>query len=394
MRILILSLTVLLALSAALNSYLYSKVKSLQTQLTPAQSRAIQPNSNIKKDMQQHPLIIAAQVAFEERDAQAALTQLNLIEANLPEQLDATQQGWFEEIRLHLANGTATQQDDEFVKAFLRAYPYNTYFLYLEIEFAHFKHISADTLLDLYQLIRTPMRSDLSAIINARIKEIYQNRTNKLKLVEAWDILSVMLESLVGMAPDDTNMLLDLAEAYAMQEQFTLMDGVLVYLPEDNERVQKLVSLKQERLSPPALDETESMQEYDTAPAGVPLKRAGSHYIVNATLNNKVTTALMIDTGASTSVISRAAFDAIAGQLQPEFIGQYNINTANGLVQAPVYRFERMNIGGFYVNDIAVVVMALEHFSADGLLGMNFLRSFRFEIDQANARLILAPFES
>lgn len=394
MRILILSLTILLALSAALNSYLYSKVTSLQQQLLPSSARAIVPSSQAKPDMQQHPLVIAAQVAFEDRDAETALLNLDLISSNLPDMLETTRMQWFEEIKQHLYQGTATQQDDDFVYAFLQAYPYDSYFLYLEIEFAHFKHTSADTLLDLYQLLRTPMHSDLSATINTRIRDIYQNRTNKLKLVGAWDILSVMLESLVGMVPDNADMMLDLAEAYAMQEQFNLMDGVLVYLPEDNERVQKLNQIKAQKMAPPEQEETVLEPEYTTKMAGVPLKRSGSHYIVNALLDDKFNTALMIDTGASTSVVSQATFDALSSKLRPEFIGKYNINTANGLVQAPVYRFERMSIGRYYVNDIALVVMQLQHFSADGLLGMNFLRSFKFEIDQANARLVLSPFES
>ncbi|WP_408635811.1 hypothetical protein [Paraneptunicella aestuarii] len=48
-------------------------------------------------------------------------------------------------------------------------------------------------------------------------------------------------------------------------------------------------------------------------------------------------------------------------------------------------------MGNSYVDDIAIVVLPLENMDSDGLLGMNFLRAFRFEIDQAQDMLILAP---
>ncbi|UAA40802.1 aspartyl protease family protein [Paraneptunicella aestuarii] len=63
----------------------------------------------------------------------------------------------------------------------------------------------------------------------------------------------------------------------------------------------------------------------------------------------------------------------------------------NGNLVAPVYRFSSLSIGNSYVDDIAIVVLPLENMDSDGLLGMNFLRAFRFEIDQAQDMLILAP---
>lgn len=99
----------------------------------------------------------------------------------------------------------------------------------------------------------------------------------------------------------------------------------------------------------------------------------------------------MIDTGASTTVISQEAFDALPRRVKREFIGNFTVNTANGPVDAPVYRFNTLRIGEYQVEDIAIVVLSLQNLGADGLLGMNFLNQFRFNIDQVNSQLILSP---
>jgi clan AA aspartic protease (TIGR02281 family) len=100
---------------------------------------------------------------------------------------------------------------------------------------------------------------------------------------------------------------------------------------------------------------------------------------------------LMIDTGASTTVISRAAFNRVTQIIDRyTYVGQYQVNTASGRVTAPLYRFEQLSITHHSVKDIAVLVLPLQQLdNAEGLLGMNFLREFEFFIDQANDALIL-----
>ena len=74
-----------------------------------------------------------------------------------------------------------------------------------------------------------------------------------------------------------------------------------------------------------------------------------------------------------------------------------SINTAGGLVQAPIYQFNSFAIDSFAaesyrVSDMQFVVMNLdENSGGDGLLGMNFLRAFTFQIDQRNNLLLLQP---
>ena len=80
-------------------------------------------------------------------------------------------------------------------------------------------------------------------------------------------------------------------------------------------------------------------------------------------------------------------------QLNPEFVRHAVIDTAGGIVEAPIYRFESFAIGEYRVRDIEFVVMALSqnNGASQGLLGMNFLKYFAFNLDQDKQHLILQP---
>jgi predicted aspartyl protease len=66
-------------------------------------------------------------------------------------------------------------------------------------------------------------------------------------------------------------------------------------------------------------------------------------------------------------------------------------STANGLVQAPVYKLDSLSVGDWHVNHLEIGVLDLDSRSdVDGLLGMNFLNHFQFFIDQNKAVLRLS----
>ncbi|UAA37514.1 clan AA aspartic protease [Paraneptunicella aestuarii] len=381
MRSLSLLLTVLLALSIALNFYFYTELTLFKVDSENAKDVQY-VKSETPKNSTENKLLEEAQDAFKQHNINAAIQTLQALHHASPKQAETLTIQWFETILQQLKTERFSPHG-EFVQEFLRVYPYDPYFLYLEIEFYDWKNSKIDTLLELYQLLKGNLPANLAEIITIRIKELYQVRAEQLKELGAWDILASMIESILPMEPNNSVMLLDLAESYAMQQQFGLMDSVLAYLPEDNEKAEQLrqfqSNLAQQEPLQPSID------------AGAPLIKEGDHYIVNAKIGEHYQVSLLIDTGASTTVISQATFDALPGYVHPDFVGNYNINTANGNLVAPVYRFSSLSIGNSYVDDIAIVVLPLENMDSDGLLGMNFLRAFRFEIDQAQDMLILAP---
>jgi clan AA aspartic protease (TIGR02281 family) len=126
-----------------------------------------------------------------------------------------------------------------------------------------------------------------------------------------------------------------------------------------------------------------------TTVAGIPLLRSGSHFLVEARLGQTQPARLLIDTGASLTMLT-------ADTLKRRGIGAHatgksgTFNTANGRVRAPIYRLDSLSVGDWQVSDLEVGVLELSDARIDGLLGMNFLRHFQFFIDQDAALLRLS----
>ena len=99
---------------------------------------------------------------------------------------------------------------------------------------------------------------------------------------------------------------------------------------------------------------------------------------------------LLIDTGASLTIFTPAVLEQRGIRyLDTGRTGVFN--TANGRVQAPIYKLDSLSVGDWYVKHLEIGVLDLgSRADVDGLLGMNFLRHFRFFIDQNEAVLRLA----
>jgi clan AA aspartic protease (TIGR02281 family) len=128
-------------------------------------------------------------------------------------------------------------------------------------------------------------------------------------------------------------------------------------------------------------------------PESIPLSRQGDHFIVRALMNDTFNVSLMLDTGASISLLSKSAFDALSQYSEVVYIKDLNLNTAGGQVTASLYQVDEFSIQGYVVNDFIFAVSPSYvnggRENNDGLLGMNFLSAFDFHIDQTNSLLIL-----
>jgi clan AA aspartic protease (TIGR02281 family) len=124
---------------------------------------------------------------------------------------------------------------------------------------------------------------------------------------------------------------------------------------------------------------------------GIALQRHGSHFLVEARPDRGGALDLLIDTGASMTIITPAALER--RQIRYTDTGRTGVfSTANGRVQAPVYRIAALAVGDREVRELDVGVLDLGGQSGiDGLLGMNFLRHFQFFIDQNRSLLSLSP---
>jgi hypothetical protein len=127
------------------------------------------------------------------------------------------------------------------------------------------------------------------------------------------------------------------------------------------------------------------------APRGaviVPVQFAGRSVIVSALLNRSVTGSLILDTGATSTVISRRLANLLSIRPTTTMVGQ----TVGGLITAPIARLSSLKIVTAEVIDLSVII---HDFSRDprieGLLGMDFLGQFRVSLDSQKQLLVLSP---
>ncbi len=122
----------------------------------------------------------------------------------------------------------------------------------------------------------------------------------------------------------------------------------------------------------------------------IPLLRRGHHYLVKVQLNDLSDITLMIDTGASVTSLSRNSFSRLSQHQGFTELGVRLFNTANGIAKGDVYRVDTFSLGDHIVSDINIAVLDFnQEQGIDGLLGMNVLQYFRFEIDQDKQLLLL-----
>ncbi len=123
--------------------------------------------------------------------------------------------------------------------------------------------------------------------------------------------------------------------------------------------------------------------------SAVPIDRLRDHYLVDVEFNDSSKLTLVIDTGASITTLSSESFRELP-RYDFELLGSRMFNTANGLTRGDVYRARSFRIGAHRLEGLTVAVLPYRADARnDGLLGMNVLRNFRFEIDQDQSALFL-----
>jgi len=147
-----------------------------------------------------------------------------------------------------------------------------------------------------------------------------------------------------------------------------------------------------EELQPvPPREATASSSSEPSQVSGVALHRQGQHFLVDSKLGAAETIRLLIDTGASMTIVTPEVIEKYAGSLRRT--GRTRLfNTANGPVRAPIFILGALTVGDWRVRNLEVGVLEMGGRKAfDGLLGMNFLKEFQFFIDQNEGVLRLSP---
>lgn len=169
--------------------------------------------------------------------------------------------------------------------------------------------------------------------------------------------------------------------------------GLIGWIKQDNDEHSKKADnfFKSRPPDPAVVSVTIPNVSSSSAPRGailVPVLSNGRSMIVNVTMNQIMSGNLIVDTGATSSVISRRLANLL--RLQP--VNSGIVHTVGGPVSVGISRLDSLKVGSAEVNNLPILV---HDFSPDprveGLLGMDFLSRFQVGFDSQKNLIILSP---
>jgi clan AA aspartic protease (TIGR02281 family) len=124
----------------------------------------------------------------------------------------------------------------------------------------------------------------------------------------------------------------------------------------------------------------------------VPLTKIGGSMVVQVTLNHLVDAHLIVDTGATMTVLSYDIGIEL-GLLSGSDVSLNTVNTAGGSVQVSMNNLDSVQVGSAEASNVAVAIHDLPDgiSGVSGLLGMSFLRNFEVTLDADQGFLRLLP---
>lgn len=226
--------------------------------------------------------------------------------------------------------------------------------------------------------------------ISMRIRSFVAQLTESLKRNKDQHALLDLYQHVTQLEPDHAPWFMELAATQlALGDDAAARRSLLLVSQDPGVGVQAQAMLSQLGIALADMQDTEP-QNSSTQVVGIPLHRSGNHFIVDAIPAHAASIRLLIDTGASLTILTPAVLEQRGIRYQDT--GRTGVfNTANGPVRAPVYKLDALAVGDWQVSQLEVGVLELGGGSAiDGLLGMNFLSHFQFFIDQNEGLLRLS----
>lgn len=203
-----------------------------------------------------------------------------------------------------------------------------------------------------------------------------------------WRELSYFYEHLGTLGLSTSHHQLRLAELYLEDGQRALAHELLERLSAVPTVAAQAAKLRERRG-----DAEAERTSITAAPLDVlTLNTVGRHFYLPVRLNRSTEAQLLIDTGASMTTLSQDAFRRLRPQTRFTEVGPQIFNTAGGTTKGTVYRIEQFRLGDQNLTNVHIAVLdfALPP-GVDGLLGMNVLSHFHFQVDQEQALLHIQP---
>ena len=221
-----------------------------------------------------------------------------------------------------------------------------------------------------------------SALINSELNQWSTAHIDQLSSDGQWQNLLGFYDYLIRQQPATA------ADSYA--SYYYAKSQVYHRIKEYDKAIQSLdevASNSQWESKAESLQQDIMLSIADNSLVKIPLQRLGDQYAIELNVNRgKVK--LLIDTGASISTLR----PDLARQLTLGRSGQnIRLNTAGGVINAPLLRAEQFGFDGYLVSNIRLAAIDLgSDLPVDGLLGMDYLSAFQFYIDQQNSKLYIS----
>lgn len=125
-------------------------------------------------------------------------------------------------------------------------------------------------------------------------------------------------------------------------------------------------------------------------PVTIPVQRSGSLLVVQTQLNGSRAARLILDTGASHTILSHEIARDL-GLLANAHVTSVTLKTAGGTVQAEMTQVGTLQVGEAEAKNVPVAIHNLPDAPAgiDGLLGLTFLQQFLVTLDTQKGELHL-----
>ncbi|TMP32560.1 retropepsin-like aspartic protease [Pseudoalteromonas rubra] len=366
--------TALLTLSLALNAYLGWQLYHSSTAVPPAEvPPAPAPTLHASSDQMPASLTLAQQ-AFQQGRYEQALAYLLQTHQTHPGATSHHVKQWWQWISAQRDQASETQLFAQLalVQGYLRVDPQALVAQHLEIRLYQSLQQPDEALIRLMVAYRSnPSYSHWQTLID----DLLVPRLIELNQQQKWHELLMLAAPWYDEEPHMLALLTHQIEAHLALLQPSEALFLIAQANDTLRHHQEVEALYNQALA---------LQQGVTH---VPLRRLGSHFVLEAQLAGS-TIELMIDTGASVTSLTQQQFAALDQAV--EYLDTRTVSTANGLANVEFYQSEHMQVGDQIRGPMQFAVMS-EMRAGPGLLGMNFLRHFDFDIDQHNAVLILRP---
>ena len=211
------------------------------------------------------------------------------------------------------------------------------------------------------------------------IVAVVEDMENQLQEQLQWERIIEIYRLLVSLQPEYVPFTLSLVHWLIEVRSYDEAEQNLVVARNDLQYANQVIELSSR------IQERRQIQAQDSQ--AIQLQRVGQHYLAEVELEGGLSVDLLIDTGASLTVIKSSLAEQYG--LDQLAASPVSLKTANGAIEGEKVSLSSLTLNDLQLANVEVGIVPLPGFKYDGLLGMNVLGRFKFFIDQEQSVLYL-----